>query len=339
MRGPPKARRRYFPRPQKRPLTRYLRRIASRGWVRASSFRAIDNAALASVRVTVPCPEVLSLVEATDPTVIFLNAITKPTRKTTKIFVDMRPVQRITPDGFLALLIAVKSSRCEVAGNLPLAQQPLDLMLRSGFQNHVKHRWERRQTQGLTERSGVMADGAEAARIVQFACNRLGVAPKLERNSYKVLVECMANTRNHASRKLRGGKRSAPERWYVHVYYDSQRRVACFCFADIGTGIIRSLRLDPSVRLRKTVASLVRGTGHTGVLREVLQGNIKSSTQFANRGLGLPKIASLAKAGYMKRLVIVANRAHLDCVNDTGSDTDQEFSGTLLYWEVGKVEL
>jgi hypothetical protein len=334
-----RSRRRYFPRARKRPLTRYLSRIASRGFHSAAAVY-VGNLAHPVARAVVQCPAVLSLVDATDAAVVFLNAITRQPRRTTHVFVDMRPAQRITADGYLALLIAVKSCSCRVSGNLPTAQQPLDLMLRSGFQNHVaQHRWERRQTQGYTERSGVNADGAEAARVVEFACNKLGIPPMLDRNSYKVLVECMANTRNHASRKLRGGRRSAPEKWYVHVYFDEARGVVCFCFADVGSGIIRSLQLDPSAKLRKVVMSLLRGSGHTAVLRDVLEGRIKSSTQFENRGLGLPKIASLAKAGYMRRLVIISNRAHLDCVDDSGSDTVQEFSGTLLYWEVGKVEL
>jgi hypothetical protein len=313
-----------------RPQTRYLRRIRARQGARLgtpSSSRREPRLA------TVECPKRLSLVDAPNEAIKFFNSVLRE-RKADRLFIDAGAVEAMTPDGLLLLLIAIKRCR-NVAGNLPTAAGPRKLMQRSGFQNHVStQRWRPQSTHGLIEQKGTRADGELAARVVKLACEKMGIPPKSDRYCYKIILECMANTRNHAS----GSEERPSEDWYMQVYYDHTREVACYCFADLGKGIIETLNLDPSDVVRAAVSVVLPIEGHTGILKRVLSGEIKSSTRKAGRGLGLPKIASLRKDGLLRRLVIVANRAHLDHGGASIEvlETRQGFSGTLLYWEVGK---
>jgi hypothetical protein len=255
----------------------------------------------------------------------------------------MQAVETITPDGLLALVTALKQCP-NVMGNLPVKADPRNVMLESGFREHVKHSWARQPLQGLIEEAGEEADVEAAARAVDFACEKLGMERKSNRHCYTILVECMANTLNHAARP--GAKRRV--RWSLLVQHDRARNTVCFCFADQGLGVIETLKLDKAEQVRRFLNRFLSSEGDAGILKRVMQGEVRSSTKRKGRGLGLPKIASLRREKLLDRLVVIANRAHVDFAA-SASSSDQDlptvtamktgFTGTMLYWEVRKPDV
>lgn len=244
----------------------------------------------------------------------------------------MERVERVTPDGVLALLIAVVDAnehRRSITGNTPLAVAPREMIENTGFADHVRHTWLPGAETGKLHWSGDSANTGVAKQLVDFAAAKLGVQPKAQRYVYKMLLEFMANTANHA---LEGY--GPKQKWFVQVYWDAARRTACFCFADNGRGVVNTLFADTLRATRELARSFLRGGGQNGVLLNVLAGAIKSTSKKPGRGLGLPRVAKLLDDGHIQRLVIFTNKAHVDYEGSQPLGGGPAFRGTLIYWEV-----
>lgn len=142
---------------------------------------------------------------------------------------------------------------------------------------------------------------------------------------YRILMECMANTNNHAARG------SGVCTWYVHVYYDKKRNRCCFSFVDFGVGILNGLHRTISQRV---YLAAMKDAGE--VLSLAFTGFFKSITKQPHRGLGLQGIRDLAKLNRVERLVATANNGYVDVSNGRSMELNSSFPGTMLYWEVSK---
>ena len=139
------------------------------------------------------------------------------------------------------------------------------------------------------------------------------------------MIECMNNTRNHAS-----GQQDHQETWWATVYADVERERACYTFLDTGVGIFQSV---PIGKLRKFF-KMVGIQDDAKMLRDILHGKVESSTRQPFRGKGLPAIYGLLHRRSIKSLVIVANEVYANVERDEFRVMRTSFKGTLLYWEV-----
>jgi hypothetical protein len=116
----------------------------------------------------------------------------------------------------------------------------------------------------------------------------------------------------------------------VSVYCDTESRKAAFTFIDQGIGIFESQSLLFRLRLAKKVLLNKR----TDVLRELLHGNIPSSTGLRYHGYGLPGIYKACVHQRIRNLVIVSNNVYANVEKDEYRPLKSSFDGTILYWEV-----
>jgi hypothetical protein len=140
---------------------------------------------------------------------------------------------------------------------------------------------------------------------------------------YRTLIECMANTRKHAS----------PQHsinWWLSVYNDPRTRITSYSFCDTGIGIFKSAKVRNLTKFALSLG-LYR---NKDILERILDGKIESSTGLAYRGKGLPKIYSDYKNGHIKRLFIAANDVFADFDNGIFLDLEDPLTGTFLYWEI-----
>lgn len=244
------------------------------------------------------------------------------------VILDFRKAKRITPDIIPLLLAKVyKYNRLtRIAGTRPTLPELDLLLLESGFYKMVgltNYKSER----GIldTHKNKVVNREVAVAARRLTAEKTLGDENKKIRPLYRTLIECMANTRKHAS-----GEEYPRESWWLSVYYDPVTRITSFSFCDTGIGIFKSTKLE-----RITKFALKLGfRKNKEILMRILEGRITSSTGLPYRGKGLPKIYNDFIIGSLKKLYIAANDTFADFEAGTFIDLSNELNGTFLYWEI-----
>ena len=248
---------------------------------------------------------------------------------------DLSSVERITTDAIGALLAILRRIDVPVRGNLPINADAQRVLLESGFFDHVSRAVNIPQVKrgSIKRQESKLVEPLFAKELVHFGTKSIYGASQRNTAAYSTLIECMANTRNHASGRgelKRPEKKRPPETWWATVYADTTRGKVCFTFVDTGVGIFRSVRMG----LLRKFYQLFGTTDDTGILRDMLQGKVPSSTQFTYRGKGLPFINRLAQEKRISSLVIVANDVYANVSLDRFETLPTPFRGTLMYWEI-----
>jgi len=165
------------------------------------------------------------------------------------------------------------------------------------------------------------AEPDRAKRLVDFAASNPVDRQRLKL-TYGHLMECMANTHEHA------GARPGEKMWWASVFKDTRRSCDCFTFIDMGVGIFHSQELGIRLLVSKITGS------RPDILHELLLGKIRSSTDKNYRGRGLPGLHDECIAGRIARLTIGTNDVIADVANGKYSTLPKGLRGVLLYWEV-----
>lgn len=315
----------------------YRRRKKRKGYVRRKnalanrpkekSFRRVKRKTLPTRRhVAVKLPPNFSFIDNPKAVLKVFAQFRAFAREGTDVLLDFQDVDRITPDA-IALLLAKASFYSKtimVRGNRPKKQEA-DLMLHeSGFYRLVGVS-QKKPSYGLLEmHKSKVVDPLVAANARRLAAEKtFGDSDRKIQPLYRTLIECMANTRNHAS----------PDQtinWWLSVYNDPLTKITSFAFCDTGVGIFKSAKI-------KKLAKFALGIGYYSrkdILRLILEGKVPSSTGLPYRGKGLPKIYSDYKNKHIKRLFIAANDIFADFDSGTFLELEDELNGTFLYWEV-----
>jgi hypothetical protein len=253
------------------------------------------------------------------------------------VFIDLSKVQQMTPEAVAVLLAMIQHCRivgARISGNAPKVAKAQEMLNNSGFRSHV------RNSPGFAVgpakgRIGKFAKSREtsadrysqdlAVELIRFATRELTGTAQDHGPSYSVFGEAMLNTLNHASKK--GGPK---EPWWASVYYDSDRKRACFTFLDRGVGIFRSHTLNTNLKFKALVGLLTEAQ----LLEQIFRGEIPSSTRIPGRGNGIPEMYDSCKAGRIRNFTAIANRACGEAEVEQYTVLSEPFEGTLLYWEI-----
>lgn len=253
------------------------------------------------------------------------------------VFVDLSRVQTLTPDAVAALLAMIQHCKivgARISGNAPEDPRAREVLNNSGFRSHVSSAPGFRGAPSRG-RIGKFAKSREttsnhysqdlALELIQFATLQLNGKAEYHGPSYSVFGEAMLNTLNHAARK---GEPKEP--WWASVYYDGERKRACFTFLDQGVGIFESHTLTTNLKFKSLVGLLNQGQ----LLEKIFNGEIPSSTRIPGRGNGIPEMYESCKAGRIRNLTVIANAACGEAETETYTMIPEPFEGTLLYWEI-----
>lgn len=284
---------------------------------------------------TLVAPSNFSIVHNSVATIAFLNNLRFYSAKY-NLTLDLSGVGLLTTDAIAALvattgpLTRAGSVINGVSPNDPKAQR---ILIGSGFFQyyhsdrplpHVPH------GQILQEKSKKVQPDL-ARDLIHFGIKALTGFDGKCNAAYRVLIESMSNTHNHAlSAKARRDRSQEAETWWATVYADDARKRVCFTFVDVGVGIFESVRLGK-------IRSFYRMIGlrtDADILRDMLQGKVESSTGYSYRGKGLPAINRLSEAGKIESLIIVANDVYANIAAGEYRTLPVAFRGTLLYWEI-----
>lgn len=284
----------------------------------------------------VVAPEVFSLIRNADSTVAFFNEM-RAVGERRSVFVDLSGVRALTPDAIAALLATIHHCRmrgAQISGNVPADAEAEQILNDSGFRTYVRNSpsFQYRAPRGDIVRRAISGETFQdkfdqdlAKRLIEFATSKSTGTAQPHRPSFSVLCEAMLNTFNHAGKSSR-----SHEPWWASVYFDSQRRRACFTFIDQGVGIFKSHRF--TTRLKVLINLRMRDPGE--ILKLLFHGQIPSTTKLPGRGNGIPGMCDHCRAGRIKEFMLISNRAIGNAETETYGVLSENFAGTLLYWEI-----
>ncbi|NMB81867.1 MAG: hypothetical protein GYA14_08615, partial [Ignavibacteria bacterium] len=155
------------------------------------------------------------------------------------------------------------------------------------------------------------------------------------KNIYTILIECMANTRNHANY----GSRNTEYNWWLLAYAEPNTRITKFCFLDLGVGIFESLNkkyTDQSLveRFKRVIVP----NDNKKTLQRIFKGDKESSTNSPGRGLGIINIYGLVRNNSnISNFTLLSNNVIAKISYNMADSIDlikSNFDGTLYYWEL-----
>ena len=241
---------------------------------------------------------------------------------------DMSGTSVITTEAVTALIASISSVESDtyIRGNQPNNEAAKHILAESGFFQHVKVRGGAPASKlGLILRTESTTVEPKLARdLIHFGTKAIYGESRRCPAAYRVLIESMNNTRNHASKE-----EASRKTWWCTAFADSNSGRVCYTFLDTGVGIFRSVRLSIFRRAYRA-AGLTR---NSDILHDILEGKVESSTGIPYRGKGLPAIYSLARAKKIKSLIIITNDVYANVSQGDYQNLDLPFHGTLLYWE------
>ncbi|WP_417327034.1 hypothetical protein [Halarcobacter sp.] len=292
-------------------------------------------------RKTIKSPENFSIIDNTNEVMDFFNDSKHVIEDLKKnINQDFKKISAVTPDAILYMMSYIDDMKnrevsFSINGNFPNDKQCRKLFQESGFLLHLKSELEyldKIETDILTIRVGTKTEPKVAQDVVKYVRKWLSIDRLETKPIYKILIECMTNTKNHAFKDIKEDEHNNENdnfKWYLMAYHNNGE--VHFVFLDNGHGIARTIR-----RNWKDIFTGKKYNDSKLVL-SALEGDIlRSQTGEAKRGKGLPYIYTNAKEEHIKELIIITNKGYINCKNDKTKLLEEKFLGTLISWKIRK---
>ena len=275
---------------------------------------------------TVQAPNVFSLLRDPESVISFLRKIKSLSGRYHLSF-DFKGITLMTNDAVAAFIATIRGMPdTKVRGNLPADPAVAELLTQSGFFDHVHSKKSLPSvTKGrIVQKESTKVEPKFAQDLIHKGTEAIFGTSKHQQASYRVLIESMTNTHNHA-----GDVPDDNQTWWATVYADLQSKRVCYTILDMGVGIFRSLKVRGLRKLYRALGI----ANNADIIKDILEGRVESSTGIKYRGKGLPAIYRDAQNKKILSLVIITNNVYANVENGEFRLLPVPFSGTLLYWE------
>lgn len=288
----------------------------------------------------VEAPSNFSLIENTEAVLHFFKENKKLLASRKQVGFNLRDIKKLTPDAIALLIAKVKdenfTNRLVVRGNSPQKADLKKMFDESGFLEHVRSSWvpERNEKNVLIHQITNNKVENEIAKDIskRAVAHTFGTGEKY-RPIYEILIECMANTKNHA------GMSEGEYNWWIFEYSNPDTKVTTISFLDLGTGIFNSIPVQSFKR--NAMIALKDKTGvdfipnfNLNLLTDLFEGKISSKTGMEERGQGLPLIYDRSGNQQIKNFTIISNDVYVKIPSKESIILKNKFQGTFLYWEL-----
>ena len=277
-------------------------------------------------------PENFSLLDNPEGFCKFIAEVRNELQEYGKIEVNHEGVVAQTPEAltlFISVLADPRYRKAASSGLLPKDPKQRQMFLDSGICEHLRLNvpiYQSNNAGNIFRKRNYRVEPNIAASLKRFAMEKLYGQDQQHQALYRMLIELMANTHNHAK-----GQRDEAEQWWTSVYCQDQNRI-CFTFVDNGVGIFRSV--GETMTGLKKLAQRLGIKNNLDFLRNLLKGELKSSTGLENRGKGIPMIYDLATKEKVENLTVITNDVFARVSANDLRPLKTEFVGTLWYWEI-----
>jgi len=85
---------------------------------------------------------------------------------------------------------------------------------------------------------------------------------------------------------------------------------------------------------KRKISDIVGLTSNTDLVEPLFKGKIKSRTGKPERGKGIPQVYDSSKNKAFKEFYLISNDVKVDMKNMNIKKLNNNFSGTLFYWEL-----
>jgi len=313
---------------------RFLRQFAAGRSESGKLRNQFKSNAAHAIEASLIAPSEFSLTTNSHQVATFFKELSHHIAHGTPVFIDLSSVEILAPDAVLYLVFRFWEYRqrltlYRIRGNVPRNDKCRLLLLQSGFYRYVRSGYRPSDSDGhiLSIRSDQKVRTVVAREVVDFANRHLGREyDERSKAMYTVLIECMANTNNHAFGE--GFKRKPYSKWWLVAIYDEDRRTVHFAFLDGGLGIPTTIRK----RFVEVLRSII-WNGDADLIKEALSGSFcRSKTGLQYRGKGLPKIRQAHSDGDINDLRVLSNRGLVKGGDMQLNTLDIPFRGTLITW-------
>lgn len=287
-------------------------------------------------------PVDFSLVGNTDLVLGYFKEVSQHISERVQIEFDLSKIENLTPDAIALLVAKVNDLNftrgLTVQGNKPEKQELKRIFEESGFLDHVKSAYKPpRNTNNL------LIHQVSHKKVIPVIAREVGIRSVKHtfRNRtkfqpiYKIMIECMANTDNHASLNKEGFYN-----WWLFTYCDPNSRITSFTFLDLGIGIFNSRPVNDYKRkfltnIENFTKLPLASMGNLDLVPSLFSGEIYTSrTGEKERGQGLPTIKELSENPHIKNFTIITNNVRMKLPSLDSQILNSKLNGTLLYWEL-----
>lgn len=290
---------------------------------------------------TLIAPEELNLDTGITETLRFFEQIKSAIRKSDRgqnIFFDLSKAKNASAAAIMCIIALIKNVRkarekgLSFSGNLPINQEARLMFEKTGFLRFVRSYRKNflfSNRQNVQIMSGYKVTPEPNTQVCDFVQNACNTGRKSTKGLYRMLLELMTNTTQHAYTNYGGEMHSA---WYL--YAEDEGDTIKFVFLDTGEGIPSTVNRTVAEKFRQFVKS-----GDEHLLKTALEGAFRTSTGESYRGRGLPDICRDIKAtpGAFMQLISGRGMCRVSYSNEvTAKGLDANFGGTLFVWRYEK---
>jgi hypothetical protein len=279
----------------------------------------------------IQAPSKFSFVENTEKTLKYFRKARKYLSKGYPINFDISKIDYLTSDAIALQIARIKDEKFHyyntIYGNAPDDLKSKELFLQSGFYKYVQTKGPK--PSGYNKLIHKITDNKVEPVIAKEACIS-GLKHTFGNEDifdplYDILIKIMQNTNNHA------GETRGKYNWWLHVYNDPVSSTSKYTFLDLGVGIFESL---PVQTFKRKISDIVGLTSNTDLVEPLFKGKIKSRTGKPERGKGIPQVYDSSKNKAFKEFYLISNDVKVDMKNMNIKKLNNNFSGTLFYWEL-----
>lgn len=279
-------------------------------------------------------PKNFSIINNYNEVIAYLHKVKKTIHNREQPCIDLKNIKKLTPDAIAFLLCNIKEydfhRDMKIRGFLPENLKLAKIFEESGFQKYVTSEIKEESSSDKNTLMHKLKNKKVDNENAKLACQK---AVKYTLKSeikfqpiYEILIECMANTHNHANIENEGHYD-----WWLFQHHDPESCKTIFSFIDSGVGIFNSL---PVKNFKRKFMEKTGITDNTALVPRLLSGEIKSRTGLKERGKGLPLIYDHSKNEQIGEFKIIANDVYADLKTGKNFKMQHKFKGSLLYFEL-----
>jgi len=280
----------------------------------------------------------------TEQMVSFIGSLADCVHNRIPVFVEMKHVNELELNAvtvLLSVMIQFKATNLKFNGDKPLDPRAHAVLNQSGFFMYLGSEYRVRDAYDLIgstiyTHGKKMVDTEFSQNLIEQAAQTIWGEPRRCPGLYRVFVELMQNTNNHAS--LEG---AGEQHYWISLQHFAEQRRVVFTFVDFGVGIFENLLNKPLGHpFFGVIAKVKRFFGlsdNAGVLQKIFEGEVhRTSTKKYYRGKGLPGIFNVFQANKISNLAMITNDVFYNSIDGSYAKLKKNFSGTLITWELNE---
>ena len=292
--------------------------------------------------IVLDAPANFSLINNTEEVIRFFREAALIISKRHQVELNLENITHLTPDAIALLIAKVKDRNftrgLNIRGTKPKKKELKRLFEESGFLDHVRSSYTPPKNEKnllIHQVTRKKVDPIIAKKVGQLSVSHTFKNDKIFQPIYKIMIECMANTDNHADLQDEG-----VHDWWLFTYCDPNNNVTSYTFLDLGVGIFNSNPVGTFRQQFLTSAENIAKLNLTSkynlaIVPKLFSGEIYTSrTKEKDRGQGLPTIHELAGNPHIKNFTVIANNVKIELPTLSSLILDNKFNGTLLSWEL-----